>query len=78
MLPERLKKELAETLPPILNIQDICSILRVSWKTVFKELHRKGGLEGFIAEGEWNVTRADFLKYLSRNDTEQSNLNSSL
>jgi|GEM_PF-2136648 len=70
MLPEQLKKELVESLPPILNIRDICSILRISDDTVRRELHRPGGMEGFYADGEWNVTRVAFLSYLSRNATE--------
>jgi len=69
MLPDDLRKELEETLPPIIDIRDICSTLKVSASTVRRELTREGGLPGFIMDGEWNVTRKDFLDYLDRNGT---------
>jgi hypothetical protein len=62
-------KELEEDLPPILDIRDICSILRVSDTSVRRELTRQGGIPGYLAEGKWNVARADFLAYLERNGT---------
>jgi IS30 family transposase len=68
MLPEELRNELTNNLPVIMDIQDICSILNVSWDTVHRELRRPGGLKGYQdASGEWNINRADFLAYLSRN-----------
>lgn len=69
MLPDETVKELEENLPPILDIRDICSILRVSDSTVRRELNRPGGLRGYLAEGEWNVARPDFLDYLIRQGT---------
>ena len=69
MLLEEERKELETTLPPILNIPDICSILQVSPSTIRRELHRKDGLQGYLADGEWNIARADFLEYLAHNAT---------
>ena len=69
MLPDKLSKELERTLPSLLNIQDICSTLRISSSTVRRELARENGLPGFMMDGEWTVIRADFLDYLSRNGT---------
>ena len=69
MLPEELMKELEEDLPPILDIRDICSILKVSDSTVRRELSRPDGLPGYLAEGEWNVARADFIASLERHGT---------
>jgi IS30 family transposase len=69
MIPDELRQELESSLPAILNIPDICSILRVSPSTVRRELKRPGGLHGYMADEEWNVTRSDFLMYLSKNAT---------
>ncbi|HOX30881.1 MAG TPA: helix-turn-helix domain-containing protein [Spirochaetales bacterium] len=68
MLPDDLKQELLESLPAILDVPDICSILRVSRKTVLREIsaHR---LIAYQVDDEWNVNRTDFLAYLSRNGT---------
>jgi len=69
MLPDNVRKELLESLPAILNIQDICLLLKVSPSTVRRELNRAKGLRGYLAEGEWNIARADLLDYLSRHAT---------
>jgi hypothetical protein len=66
MLPENLEEELTKTLPAILDIQDICLTLRVSKKTVMREIAAER-IPAYRADGEWNVSRMDFLEYLSRN-----------
>jgi len=68
MLPEDLKVELLESLPAILDVQDICSTLRVSRKTVLREISA-GRLIAYRADDEWNVNRSDFMAYLNRNGT---------
>lgn len=68
MLPDDLKDELVATLPAILDVQDICSILRVSKKTIMREI-TEGRLAAYRVEGEWNINRSDFLAYLRRNAT---------
>ena len=68
MLPDDLKKEFLDSLPAILDVPDICSILRVSRKTVVREIEGKR-LSAYRADDEWNVTRSDFLSYLSRRAT---------
>ncbi len=69
MLPDDVRKDLIESLPAILDIRDICSILRVSPSTVRREIKRPNGIHAYLADGEWNVARPDFLAYLSRNAT---------
>jgi hypothetical protein len=68
MLPDDLKKELLDSLPAILDVQDICSTLRVSRKTVMREITAQR-LPAYRADGDWNVNRTDFLIYLSRHAT---------
>lgn len=69
MLPDDLRKRLHETLPPILDVQDICSTLSVSAKTVMREITRENGLPAYRTEEGWNIARADFIAYLSRHST---------
>jgi len=69
MLPDEIRDDLIKSIPAILNIRDICLILDVSASTVRREIKRRGGLPGYLVEGEWNVARADFLAYLARNAT---------
>lgn len=69
MPQEQTLEKLKMTLPAILNIPDICSVLKVSPTTVRRELARKNGLPGYLADGEWSVNRADFLVYLEQNGT---------
>jgi excisionase family DNA binding protein len=66
MLPEDLEEDLLKSLPAILDVQDICSTLRVSRKTVMREITAEK-IPAYRADDEWNVTRSDFLEYLSRN-----------
>jgi excisionase family DNA binding protein len=66
MLPDELEENLLGALPAILDIQDICSTLRVSQKTVLREI-TAGHLPAYRADGEWNINRLDFLAYLSKN-----------
>jgi len=68
MLPDDLKQELLDSLPAILDVQDICSTLRVSRKTVMREISAKR-LTAYQVDDEWNVNRSDFMMYLSRNGT---------
>lgn len=63
-----LRLELEKTLPSILNITDICSVLMVSPDTIYREI-ADGKLDAYKAEGEWNVLRKDFLDYLDQNTT---------
>ena len=56
-------------LPAILDVPEVCSFLRVSSATVRRELHRAGGIRGYIADGEWCIARADLADYLERNAT---------
>jgi hypothetical protein len=66
MLPDDLEEKLQNELPAILDVPDICSILRVSRKTVMREISA-GNIIAYRADGEWNVNRTEFLDYLSRN-----------
>jgi excisionase family DNA binding protein len=66
MLPEDLEEELLKLLPAILDVQDICSILRVSRKTIMREIAAQR-IPAYRADDEWNISRADFLVYLSKN-----------
>jgi predicted site-specific integrase-resolvase len=63
-----LREELEKTLPSILNIMDICSILTVSPDTIYREI-QDGKLIAFKAEGEWNVLKGDLLEYMERRST---------
>jgi excisionase family DNA binding protein len=67
LLPET-RRALENELPPILIVSDICSLLRISPDTVYREIEDKI-LPAWKVEGEWNVTRADFLEYLERIST---------
>jgi excisionase family DNA binding protein len=68
MLPDDLKDELLATLPVILDVQDLCSILRVSKKTIMREISERR-LVAYQIDGEWNINRSDFLNYLSQTAT---------
>ncbi len=63
-----LMAELKRTLPSILDVTDICSILGVSPDTIYREI-QSGALSAYKADGEWCVLRNDFLEYLERNAT---------
>jgi excisionase family DNA binding protein len=65
---DNLINELQQTLPSILDVTDICSILSISPDTVYREI-QNGALSAYKAEGEWCVLRSDFLDYLERNAT---------
>ncbi len=63
-----LRDELEKTLPSILNIMDICSILTVSPDTIYREI-QDGKLLAYKADGEWNVLRSDLLEYMEKRST---------
>jgi len=67
LLPE-IRRELEDELPPILIVSDICSLLHISPDTVYREIE-DGMLPAWKMEGDWNVSRADFLAYLERIST---------
>lgn len=63
MMRPEIEQQLRDTLPAILSIKDIASILRCS-ETTIRRLIRDKGLQAFLADGEWNILREDFIQYL--------------
>ncbi len=70
--PQRIE-ELKKTLPAILDVKDIIRILRVSRRTVYRQM-ACGKLKRYINPDpgtrgiyEINVLREDFIQYLSEN-----------
>lgn len=66
MLDAETIKELTATLPAVLDVADAALLLRVSQRTIQREI-LEGKIEAFRADGEWNILRSDFISYLWRN-----------
>lgn len=70
MLKPDAERELM-ALPAILGIQDICSLLRISPDTVYREI-RDGRLLAYRANEQgnaWSVARPDLIAYLADRGT---------
>jgi len=70
MLLDDTEQILKETLPAIMDIDDLCSCLNISYRSAIRMIHEDQITAFKDDDGEWNVLRDDFLDYLSK----QSNL----
>lgn len=68
MLETETREELIESLPAILTIKDASEFLRCSDMTIRRMIWDKQ-ITAFMVDGEWNITRADFIGYLSRHSS---------
>lgn len=73
MLSDKIKMQILEELPVILDIQDLMNYLHCSQRTVYRMIEEKQ-INAFKDEdNEWNILRDDLIEYLDENLPSSNN-----